>query len=114
MSDCLFCKIINREIPSKVVYEDEYVLAFEDIQPAAPVHVLVIPKMHVENVEALDEQSLPVMTNLFAAIQKVAQITGIHKQGYRIVNNCGDFGGQTVYHLHLHVLGGQKLPLKIV
>ncbi len=102
---CIFCKIIRKEIPSKVVYEDDQVLAFHDIHPAAPVHVLIIPKSHVETVEDIPMENPMVSLLTGRAIQVARQLN--LQQGYRLVINHGDDGGQTVYHLHLHLLGGR-------
>ena len=107
--DCLFCKIMNGEIPSKKVYEDEYVYGFHDIAPMAPVHVLIIPKVHVESVAELNEEQLIIMQHLTKAAQKIAKELNIFDSGYRMVLNSGKDAGQTVYHLHMHVLGGDML-----
>ena len=107
--DCLFCKIIAGEIPSKKVYEDEKVYAFYDISPAAPVHVLIIPKMHIPSANALTEENADVVGHIFAVAARLAAELGIAEKGYRVVNNCGEDGGQTVQHLHFHLLGGRSL-----
>ncbi len=107
--DCLFCKIINGEIPSKKVYEDEKVYAFHDISPAAPVHVLIIPKTHIPSANALTEENAAVVGHIFTVAASIAKELGIAEKGYRIVNNCGEDGGQTVHHLHFHLLGGRSL-----
>jgi histidine triad (HIT) family protein len=109
MSDCLFCRIVRGEIPAKIVYENEHVLAFHDIQPQAPVHVLVIPKVHVESLAQLTGEHRELAAELLFAVQQVARITGIEGSGYRTVANTGAHGGQSVFHLHLHVLGGRPL-----
>ena len=107
MEDCVFCKIIKGEIPSEKVYEDENVLAFKDINPVAPVHVLVIPKEHVENVlEVKDEK---MISDIFKAINKIANTLGLEKNGFRVVTNCGKDAGQEVMHLHFHILAGKKM-----
>ena len=111
--DCLFCRIIAGEIPSAKVYEDEYVYAFKDINPQAPIHVLVVPKMHIPSADAVNEENSCAVAHVFAAIPKVAEIMGL-TNGYRVVNNCGEDGCQTVGHIHFHILGGEKLPEKIV
>jgi len=103
---CVFCKIVNKQIPSNVVYEDDQVLAFNDIRPAAPVHVLLIPKTHVDSVSELPPGS-KVMSLLTERAVKVAEQLGLAPKGYRLVVNNGDDGGQTVFHLHLHLLGGR-------
>ena len=98
--DCIFCKIINKEIPSQIIYEDEDVLAFRDINPEAPVHVLVIPKQHIASFNELTKDHGPLLVKIMAAIQTIAINEKIADSGYRIVNNCGEQGGQTVGHLH--------------
>jgi histidine triad (HIT) family protein len=105
MSHCVFCKIIHKEIPSNVVYEDDEVLAFTDIHPAAPTHVLIIPKEHIENVEEIPAGNL-LMSLLTERAVAIAKQLGL-REGFRLVVNNGDNGGQTVYHLHLHLLGGR-------
>lgn len=107
--DCLFCKIIAGEIPSTKVYEDEHVYAFRDINPMAPVHVLVVPKMHICCADAIDGSNSFCVARIFEAIPKIAAAEGL-SNGYRVINNCGEDGCQTVKHLHFHVLGGKKLP----
>ena len=107
--DCLFCKIISGEIPSAKVYEDEYVYAFKDINPQAPVHVLVVPKAHISSADELTDENSIEVAHVFAAVPKVAALMGL-KNGYRVINNCGEDGCQTVKHIHFHVLGGKKLP----
>lgn len=110
--DCLFCKIINGDIPSSKVYEDENVYAFKDINPNAPVHVLVIPKTHIDSIDCVDECNLVSVSAVISAIPKVAAICGLDK-GYRVITNVGEDGGQSVKHLHFHILGGEKLPIKL-
>lgn len=105
--DCIFCKIAKKKIPSSVVFEDEKVLAFNDIDPKAPVHILVIPKQHVDSVADLKDTS--VVSDLFAVMKKIAEEKGIDKSGYRIVVNHGKDAGQAVPHLHFHLLGGRSL-----
>jgi histidine triad (HIT) family protein len=102
---CIFCKIVKREMPSKIIYEDDLVLAFDDIKPAAPVHVLIIPKTHVDSVDEVSAQD-PVVAVLANRASHIAKQLGL-REGYRLVINNGDNGGQTVYHLHLHLLGGR-------
>lgn len=104
---CIFCKIVEGEIPSNKVLEDEKFLAFHDINPAAPVHILVIPKVHVENFQDADADLMAKMTPF---IQKVANLMELDLNGYRLITNNGDDGGQEVPHLHFHILGGKKLP----
>lgn len=109
MGNCIFCKIINGEIPSKKVYEDDKVLAFYDISPEAPVHFLVIPKEHVASTYELTENNVSIVAHIFTVINKIVSDLGIAEKGYRVVTNCGEDGGQTVSHLHFHVLGGRNL-----
>jgi len=109
MSNCVFCKIVRGEIPCVKVYENEDVLAFEDINPTAPVHVIVVPKKHLPTLMDVDEQSEPVFSALLSAAQKIAKIKGVAEKGFRVVVNCNAEGGQVVFHLHLHILGGRKL-----
>ena len=114
MEDCIFCKIIKGEIPSTKIYEDENVLAFKDINPAAPIHILVVPKQHIENVLEINEENKEIASNIFLAINKIARQLGIDKDGFRIINNCGKDAGQEVMHLHFHLLAGKQLGEKIV
>ncbi len=107
--DCVFCKIAAGEIPSSKVYEDEHVLAFRDINPVAPVHVLVIPKQHVPSVAEFGPEHDELLSRLFSAVRKVAAETGVAETGYRVVTNVGKDAGQQVFHVHLHVLGGRPL-----
>ena len=109
--DCLFCKIIAGEIPSKKVYEDESVFAFYDIAPQAPVHFLVIPKAHIESAGAVTAENSAVVAHIFEVIAKLASELGL-ENGFRVITNCGEDGAQSVKHLHFHVLGGTKLPEK--
>lgn len=106
--DCLFCKIINGEIPSKKVYEDETIYAFLDISPEAPTHFLVIPKMHIKSANDINDENCNVISDIFKKIPKICNELGVEK-GYRIVTNYGEDGGQTVSHLHFHVLAGRSL-----
>ena len=112
MSNCLFCKIIAGDIPSTKVYEDDLVLAFRDIAPQAPTHILVIPKAHIPSVDAVTEENSAVVAHIFTVIPKIASAEGL-TQGYRVVSNCGEDAGQTVHHLHFHILGGKKLALEM-
>lgn len=107
--DCLFCKIINGEIPSNKVYEDDLVYAFRDIEPQAPVHILIIPKEHIASANELNDENCAIVGHIFSVAAKIAKSEGIAEGGYRIVNNCGENGGQTVGHLHFHMLGGRSL-----
>ena len=113
MQDCLFCKIIAGDIPSKKVYENESVYAFYDIAPQAPVHILVIPKVHISSADEVTAETAAHVAAVFTAIPEIAKAAGL-ENGYRVVNNCGEDGGQTVMHLHFHILGGVKLSEKIV
>ena len=106
--DCIFCKIIAGEIPSTKVYEDESVYAFRDIQPQAPVHVLVVPKKHVASADEINGENAELVAKIFAAIPAIAKAEGL-TNGYRVITNCGEDGCQSVKHLHFHVLGGKKL-----
>lgn len=110
--DCIFCKIANGEIPSNKVYEDEYILAFHDINPMAKVHVLVIPKKHIENVDGINESNSEVVKRIFEKMGEIAKAAGI-TNGYRVISNCGKDAKQSVLHLHFHILGGQDLPEKM-
>lgn len=107
MADCLFCGIAKKEIPSRTVYEDEHCLAFEDINPQAPVHILIIPKRHVDSLAQITEADGELVARLLQTLNRVAKEKGLLKAGYRTVINTGDNGGQTVYHLHAHLLGGR-------
>ena len=107
--DCIFCKIVKGELPSKKVFENDSVVAFHDIQPLAPKHVLVIPKKHIASMNEAKEEDRELLGELLLAAKKVAAELGIAESGYRLVNNIGSDGGQVVYHIHIHVLGGEKL-----
>ena len=110
--DCLFCKIVAGDIPSTKVYEDETVLAFRDIAPMAPTHILVIPKAHIGSVAEVTEENSGVVAHIFEVIAKIAREEGLG-EGYRVVSNCGAHAGQTVHHLHFHILGGKQLSLEM-
>lgn len=114
MDDCIFCKIINRDIPSDIVYEDEKVLAFKDINPQMPVHILVIPKKHIESIIDLKTEDESLVGKIFTAINSIAKDIGIDKTGFRVISNCGENAGQTVKHLHFHILAGEKMGEKII
>ncbi len=109
MSDCLFCKIIQGEIPSTKVYEDNEVLAFRDIDPQAPQHIIIIPKKHISSANEINGENSAVIAKIFEAAAKIAKDLGFAEAGYRIVNNCGEDGGQTVGHIHFHLLAGRSL-----
>ena len=112
MSDCLFCKIIAGDIPSNKVYEDESVFAFYDIAPQAPTHFLVIPKAHIGSVAEISGENSAVVAHIFETIPQIAKEEGL-VNGYRVISNCGDHAGQTVHHLHFHILGGKQLTLEL-
>lgn len=112
MQDCIFCKIISGEIPSSKVYEDEYVYAFNDINPMAPVHILVIPKKHVANVMDINSENSDMIAHIFEAIAIIAKQQKLEK-GFRVVSNCNEYAGQTVFHLHFHILGGRRLSMEM-
>lgn len=107
MEDCIFCKIINGEIPSAKVYEDDKILCFKDINPEAPVHVLIIPKKHIRSLNELEDGDKDIISYIFMKGKELAESFGINEKGYRIVMNCGDDAGQTVKHMHFHLLGGR-------
>lgn len=111
--NCLFCKIISGDIPSAKVYEDEYVYAFRDINPQAPVHILVVPREHIACADEINSDNSVIVARCFEAIAKIAKAEGLDN-GYRVINNCGADGGQTVMHLHFHILGGTVLSDKMV
>ncbi|MGN1017148.1 MAG: histidine triad nucleotide-binding protein [Faecousia sp.] len=112
MSDCLFCKIIAGEIPSTRVYEDDLVLAFRDIAPQAPTHILVVPKAHIADCDAVTPENSGVVSHIFEVIPAIARAEGL-TNGYRVVSNCGADAGQTVQHLHFHILGGKPMALNM-
>ena len=114
MNDCIFCKIIDKEIPSKIVYEDDEIIAFNDINPVAPIHILVIPKKHISSAVDIDEKNEEIIGRIFLVINKIAKKQGFDKEGFRVISNCGNNGGQEVMHLHFHIIGGTKLGNKIV
>ena len=114
MDDCLFCKIIKGEIPSQKVYEDEEILAFKDINPAAPVHILVIPKKHIDSIAKMEKEDEVLVGKIYTVINKIAEEQGVKEDGFRVIVNCGKNGGQEVMHLHFHLLAGTKLGEKIV
>ena len=107
--DCLFCKIVRGEIPARKVYEDEWCLAFHDIAPQTPVHVLVIPKLHIGSADEVRPENSDYIAKIFEAIPKVAKLAGL-TGGYRVISNCGEDACQSVHHIHFHIMGGRKLP----
>lgn len=110
--DCIFCKIIDDTIPSKKAYEDELVLAFHDINPQTPVHILVIPKQHIPSADAVTPENSAIVARIFEVIPQIAANAGL-TGGYRIISNCGDDAAQTVKHLHFHIMGGVRMPEKM-
>ena len=110
--NCLFCKIIAGEIPSTKVYEDELCFAFRDINPQAPTHILVVPKAHIESMNGISAENSAVVAHIFEVIPKIAEAENL-TNGYRVVSNCGPDAGQTVFHLHFHILGGKTLALEM-
>lgn len=109
MSDCIFCKIVAGEIPADKVYEDDRVIGFRDLNPQAPTHVLLIPRKHIASLNELQAEDEALLGHLFSAAAKVAEQEGFAESGYRTVINCNDDGGQTVFHIHLHLLGGRRM-----
>jgi histidine triad (HIT) family protein len=109
LKDCLFCKIIKREIPSKIVYEDNEIIAIEDIDPKAPIHILIMPKRHISTILDINEEDKELIGTIFIKASSIAKDKGISRNGFRIVVNCGKHGGQAVYHLHFHLLGGRLM-----
>lgn len=112
--DCVFCSIINGAIPSKTVYEDDMIKAFCDIEPQAPVHIIIVPKKHIKSANEIDAETSAYAARIFEKIPQIAREAGIAEDGYRIINNCGKNGGQTVEHLHFHLLGGRDLGSGLV
>jgi histidine triad (HIT) family protein len=109
MNSCLFCRIIKKEIPSRIIYEDAHIVAFEDVHPQAPVHILVVPRKHIGSLSEVKAEDTGLMDELFTVARQMAKDRQIASRGYRTVINCGREGGQTVYHLHLHLLGGRQM-----
>ena len=110
MSDCIFCKIANNEAPANIIYEDDEFVAFYDINPVAKIHVLIIPRKHIETYMDLTEEDSLLMGRLHGFVQQVAERLGVADDGFRLINNCREDGGQVVYHIHYHLLAGEKLP----
>ncbi len=106
--NCIFCKIVEKKIPSKIVYEDDSVAAFEDVNPQAPVHTLVVPKKHIPDIHSMSEADRELVGHLFFTARKIAEDKGLDEKGYRMVINNGRGAGQTVFHLHLHILSGRR------
>ena len=109
MEDCIFCKIVRGEIPCSKVYETDKILAFDDINPMAPVHTIVIPKAHISTLMDVHKENSNIMVDIASAVQEVARRKGIDEKGFRMTINCNKDGGQIIFHLHVHVLGGKKL-----
>ena len=114
MSDCIFCKIANKEINSDFVYEDDEIIAFKDINPQAPIHILVIPKKHIESIIDLTDEDEMLDGKMYTAVRKIAKKLNIEESGFRLIVNCGKDAGQEVPHLHFHILAGKKLGTKII
>lgn len=114
MDNCIFCKIINRDIPSTIVYEDEKIIAFNDVNPAAPIHILVVPKKHIETLLDVSEEDSSLIAHIYNVINKIAREKGFAENGFRVIANCGKDSGQEVMHIHFHVLAGRTLGPKIV
>ena len=112
MANCIFCMIAEGAIPSTKVYEDETILAFRDINPMAPTHILVIPKEHIPSVDGITAENSAVVAHIFEVIPQIAKAENL-ENGYRVVSNCGEHAGQTVHHLHFHILGGKQLSLEM-
>lgn len=113
MESCLFCKIVKGEIPSTKVYEDEDILAFNDINPAAPIHILIIPKKHITSLAYMKKEDEQIIGKIYGVINKIAEEKGFKEKGYRVIVNCGEDGGQEIMHLHFHLLAGAKFGEKI-
>ena len=114
MDDCIFCRIIKREIPATVYYENDKVIVIQDIHPVAPVHVLIISKEHIPGIEQITPQNQDILGEFAFAAQKMSKMMKISATGYRLINNCGPDAGQSVPHLHFHMIGGRMLGLKII
>ena len=108
MKDCLFCRIIEKTIPGEIVYENEFMTAFRDIHPVAPVHILFIPKKHIDSVRQISGEDEIIIGKIFSGISEYARKEGLEKSGYRIINNTGEGAGQTVFHIHFHLLSGRQ------
>ncbi len=106
---CIFCKIANKEIPSDCVYETENIIAFRDLNPQAPVHILIVPKIHIDSMNDINSENSAVISEIFETVNKIAEQEDIKDSGYRVISNCGEDGCQSVQHLHFHLVGGRKL-----
>ncbi len=109
MNDCLFCKILEGDIPTHLVYQDDQVIAFNDINPQAPIHLLVIPRKHISTLNEITDADTPIVGHMVKIAQQLAQANNLDEKGYRMVMNCNEHGGQTIFHIHLHLLGGRQL-----
>lgn len=107
--DCIFCKIAAKELPSSIIYEDEQIVAFKDINPLAPVHILIIPKKHIDSLNEVSDNNEQLLGHIQVVASRLAEEMGIAAQGYRLVSNCGEWGGQAVLHVHYHLLGGREM-----
>ncbi|MFT4711597.1 MAG: histidine triad (HIT) family protein [Candidatus Azotimanducaceae bacterium] len=110
-SDCLFCKIVTEKIPADIVYQDDQVVAFRDISPQAPTHILIIPRKHISTINEIESTDQQLVGYLVLTAQKLAEAEGISESGFRLVMNCNQDGGQTVYHIHMHLMGGRQLTV---
>ena len=106
---CIFCQIANKEIPTNFVYETDNIVAFRDLNPQAPVHILIIPKIHIVSMNDINSENSKIIAEIFSAVNKIVEQEGIKESGYRVISNCGDDGCQSVKHLHFHLVGGRKL-----
>lgn len=114
MTDCIFCKIIKKEIPSEIIYEDDYVIAFNDINPVSKTHILVLPKIHLKSINDIDETNEKYFIKIHVAVKNIAEKLNLNDAGYRLISNCGKGAGQTVFHLHYHLISGDNIGVKIV
>ncbi|MCI9016438.1 MAG: histidine triad nucleotide-binding protein [Clostridia bacterium] len=114
MEECIFCKIVNKQLPAEIIYEDAEILAFRDIQPAAPIHILIIPKKHIKSLIEIEKEDEITIGKIYGIINSIAEEQGVKEKGYRVIVNCGRDGGQEVPHLHFHLLAGKTLGEKIV
>lgn len=112
--DCLFCKIVNKEFGAEVIYENDYVTAFKDIHPVAPVHVLIVPKIHITSMNDVNSDNANYIAEIYKAVPEIAKICGVNEKGFRVICNCGEDGGQVIHHIHFHLIGGKHLGPKIV
>ncbi|MFA5537418.1 MAG: histidine triad nucleotide-binding protein [Bacillota bacterium] len=113
MNDCIFCKIVKKELPSEIVYEDQEIMAFKDINPVTPVHILIIPKKHISDLTAITAEDVELIGKIHLVANQIAKDFDLDQKGFRLVNNCKEDGGQVVFHLHYHLLGGRKLGVRL-